>query len=532
MRARIGILALVIGILLTNIIGVFAFVADVQMPRNSGDTASVGNIISFNPQQRYFVTDNQGEIYFFFQQQNSGSRRLYFIKSVDEGVTWGSAVTINVESNPEIQGWGMWYGKWTSSLDTQVVYIAWNDTTDHSIGGITHTYFRKISLDTDTISSEVEAGNFVSGTSPNGYPLAITRAFEGDLYIITEGSVIRSTNQGTSWSNISGTGLELDSGTKVLLTLPLTYTLPGHTHDIWAISDTSSGANINLTSYDAGTNTWTNNVVSTDGAAGKVAGISAIMNELNNYKIYITWATKPTGSTETLHIGQLDVDASFTELPAIYKDTTLHSATSVQLWTNSNRICASYMGIESDTTKGVATKCAIMDTATRRTIIGWDHEERADLSNLSNGKSAIGAENTGDNAFNGHAITRWIDGTNSQLYINNAPVGGSPIITNPTPAPDPSNWMVTITNTIGLNDPLGRSIVTIVVSAFFLVLCLAARTPPIITLAVALVSVLAFASIAFVPAEVILTGFLAIGLILLVIGFSLGKGKGGESSGG
>ena len=145
-----------------------------------------------------FVSDSVGYI-FYADSLNAGEP--VYRKTTTGGTSWGSPVVISTKAYSKLS---VWYDKWTSGDNGDLIHIAFSETDTDD------TWYYSLNTTDDTLSSGV-AAVLDSTTSNADGPPGITKGEDGNLYLsgpLTSGRQIsKSTNGGTSWTDISPSSL-------------------------------------------------------------------------------------------------------------------------------------------------------------------------------------------------------------------------------------------------------------------------------------------------------------------------------------
>jgi hypothetical protein len=200
---------------------------------------------------------SQNNIYVFFAQATTLD--LVYRKSTDGGQTWGSPVAI--DTGDDWATVAVWYDRWTPGDNTgNLIHIAaCGNSNDKCV------YFSlDASSDTAGSNNDVDIISWTDLTpSPDGC-VSICKAANGDLYAGAIGGsgpigiqVARSTNSGSSWTDISSPGsgtdiqAELDSDADAFQLLPLSTD-----NDILLIGMDDSSSSLDSYVFDAVAGTW------------------------------------------------------------------------------------------------------------------------------------------------------------------------------------------------------------------------------------------------------------------------------------
>jgi hypothetical protein len=239
-------------------------------------------------QANWLVRVASGDLYFFFIPQDL---RLYYAKSIDSGVVWGTPVVVyNVVATNMV---GVWYDRWTDAASGDVIHIAFCET------GTDDIHYRSLTVTTDTLGSDVVvfAGTSVV-TATGDCMLSITKARGGNLYIGfdmdggAETGFYRSTDSGATW----GARTDLNEVTSDYYVL-----VPGFAadnQDIMAIYWDRSADEISRKVYDDSANSWAETSI-----AGTMADVNSltdgqqlgIATDLANSRIFLAaWSGRDT----------------------------------------------------------------------------------------------------------------------------------------------------------------------------------------------------------------------------------------------
>jgi hypothetical protein len=189
--------------------------------------------------------------YVFF----TDGHNFYYKKSTDGGATFGSAVTIGLDSDTWVLSPAIWFDKWTPGDTGTKIHIAYH----REVGGDDQVY-RSLDTASDTLSSEVTISSLAyADFSQVTTGFSITKARGGNLYVAMFGgdiadSFYRSTDGGANWTSRNAGYWESDNDDT-----PYCILMPGNesdNQDIYMVFGDQSADEVSVKHYDDSANTW------------------------------------------------------------------------------------------------------------------------------------------------------------------------------------------------------------------------------------------------------------------------------------
>lgn len=236
----------------------------------------------------YVVQANNGSIYAFgigLAQTGALTNQVYYIKSLDNGITWSAPVLIQTGLlGSQIS---IWYDRW-SGLSSDYIHVAYTDET------LDDCFYRNINTASgDALSAQTTI--FLGASTASRPWMSISVARGGNIYCLvmidggTEETFVRSTDNGATWTtrtlpfNIPqfGTWVLLPSWNADNQDMMLIYLTDNSTNPLWRfLYDDSADT------WDAGTNILTGLVAV---AFSSVYKFSATVDLANNRNIISVW---------------------------------------------------------------------------------------------------------------------------------------------------------------------------------------------------------------------------------------------------
>lgn len=195
---------------------------------------------------------------------------LVYRKSTDEGVNWSAINTL--DSTDDWITVAVWYDRWSPNDTTgNLIHICASSATNDRI-----VYFSlDVSSDTAGTNNNVNIISWTNFSGPPGGSISICKGANGDLYAGAIGNsgpvglqIARSTNSGSSWTDItspaSGTdiGAEFTEDDDSLGLVPLLTD-----NDIILVGIDDNGTNLDSYVFDAVAGTWGSAVVVDSGTS-------------------------------------------------------------------------------------------------------------------------------------------------------------------------------------------------------------------------------------------------------------------------
>ncbi len=448
-----------------------------------------------------------------------------YVKSVDRGSTWGSAVQVSHKESGVVKlySFGLWWGGWTGNLavepltgNAQYVYIAWMEE-NSLLTDTTYNKFAKLNILTDTLSGETVAGTGVGGTFgiETSYRTVITQAQGGDLFAayFNEGSprvkFYQSSNAGSSWTSKSITNLP---GSLPVADVEL---MPGDfvdTNDIYAIWAHVNPNIVSFSQFDQSGNSW---AVPTDRSVGSsgqyVLKISAFPRAKSLHYIVVGYVYDLGAGLTKAAVFNINQNIAVAE-GTIFDNEPNHGTIDTFSLGRSAQgsYIACYTGSPTETTS-VNCKTSINEG------FSWGNAVRVDSANVGVSEISLPLECSLIYQSNCR-LPSWFRSSRA-IYV-------------PTPSDlviaatgDCGHWLVCTVNGWGWFDAFGHYFFSGITLLFMLLLLLWTKAPAPVTGMCGVILLLGYVSIGFIPAAMVVMGEILLGLLFIS---RLSKGDTGE----
>lgn len=193
--------------------------ADVQVDATNNAASSARGMRAI-----VYTTSQIGYIFY-----SDAGPTFKYTKTTDGGATWAAAVTIN--SATTHVAYDVWYDQWTPGDTGTLIHTWYFNTTTSDV------FWRSLDTASDTLGTERTCFNGATAVAGRGAFCSGTKTRSGYLYIAfdidagAERGLMRSTDSGTTWSNVSGSFVEATIDQCLLF--PASGT--GDNNDMWAI---------------------------------------------------------------------------------------------------------------------------------------------------------------------------------------------------------------------------------------------------------------------------------------------------------
>lgn len=304
---------------------------------------------------RAIVQSASSDLYHFYC--SSDNAIISYVKSTDNGSTWGSEVQLIAY---DCLAFDVWFDQWTPGDSGTLIHIWWIRSSGSDI------YYTTLDTSTDTIGTIYTAvngasvinefGAFVSGCkSPSGYLYC-----NYDLDSGTERGLFRSTDGGATWgSNLSTTFVEARRDLSVLFPASTT----GDGNDIFAAYYDASATELTIKLWDSSSATATEssalatgvNFGTSDGTGQ--GGLSGSIRHSDGHLI-IGIVTEYDTATSDHRIYDVTNTSTFAELTAITSNIDDHYHNAVFIDQATNDIYVTYNG-KSDGSETIGTAAKV-----------------------------------------------------------------------------------------------------------------------------------------------------------------------------
>lgn len=184
---------------------------------------------------------------------DSGSNDLAYKKTTDGGQTWGSAVEV---SNRLINGFSIWFDKWTPGQTGTVIHIGYIDDTGFDV------YYKSLDTATDTLGTETLV--YDGAGVDTRVHCSIAKMRGGNLYLwftltdTPDAGLYRSTDAGANWTERSDTGLVENDGDDIVSIFPGNES---DNQDAWLLYLDRSANELSLKVHDDSGNSTTETAI-------------------------------------------------------------------------------------------------------------------------------------------------------------------------------------------------------------------------------------------------------------------------------
>jgi hypothetical protein len=315
-----------------------------------------------------FTNDQTG---YSFYIDSSGS--CVYAKTTDGGVTWGSAVTVDTQT--DCLGIGIWYDRWTPGDTTgSLIHIATFDS------GNSDVWYTALNTSNDSLTTTLNAsvanqgGSFISGLnniaitkSTNNY-ITMGIVDDSDSFVIR--CITNCSVSATNWTEAGTNPFTGDNGDYLIL-------MPVPNGDIMAIWWDISVSDILSRTYEDTGNSWGASWTTIDSDADVNShygsGISATIDKDTNdiYLVYIDDSTRIADNTDDLKSAIYSGASWTTKTNLLTNDPRGISGVTITLDSLTNYAYVSYSVITDITN---FTQALIYNKQSKDSMTSWENE--------------------------------------------------------------------------------------------------------------------------------------------------------------
>jgi hypothetical protein len=236
-------------------------------------------------------TPNGATYCFFIDASNADPS---FKKSLDGGMTWGTATALKACSMTQIS---VWYDRW-SGIDADLIHVAYTDSSTSDV------FYRNVdAANSDTLSTEYTV--FAGSSTAQGGALSISRMRGGNLIVCgcidsgTEEVNRKSTNVGVNWDNIA-VGYEDASAGDLCIVMP---GWGADNQDAMMFYYDRSATEISVKYYDDSADSWSEVSIATsitlpDQTSVSLGHVSATVDLTNSRNLLVFWTAIDTANAD------------------------------------------------------------------------------------------------------------------------------------------------------------------------------------------------------------------------------------------